>query len=973
MHMDLSSQTSFVGRQGEMGELAAALDDSLYGSGKVVLLAGEPGIGKTRLTTEIATMGIEKGAIELRGKTYERSATPPYWVWRDAVRDAEGAINQEAIQGAVKKAGADVVRALRDLGSVSTTEIDGHREDPADSQFRTLAAASTFFTALSEIHPLILVLEDLQWADQASLQLLEFFASRIRNRRILVVSTFIDDDAAHSGPFSDVLDSLSREPNFTLMTIGELTPDDARELITTLTGCHSTEPVVEAIYKATGRNPFFITELSRSLADSNEMFGVGQSAIKPVKVPSTVRAVVNRRLRNLSGETLRLLRLTAMLDRDFNIPLMEALDNDLASHGLLDAIDEARRSGLLVSIDEVNERYKLTHDLFGMVMLDDLDSNSKREMHSHIANTLREYYGHPTDEHAAEIAEHCVAGGSLVQPSIKSVYALAAGREALLGRAFAAATRWFNVVLEPSVSREIDKVLVAEAHYGAGQSLAPLVSVENKQPAWNHLVAAFELFLELGETERALDTVSHPIAFGRLTGTADVLQHAVELASADSNRLGQLLVAYGNAQIVERGDVDQVWGSLREARAIAERGNDRSLLCQVELSSTICAYYGLDPESAIKHGQIAEELADELGATSVISRLAFFLGNSFAVRGRHAEAFAILEKGLAAASELNVEHDVTHALRAKAQIHFSLGDWDQAIQTMEELRRRVPGALTSEYEWLKASIAYERGTVSVVDALENNPRHNLAIRALRRAATTDDVAPFEGRFRGYSPRFESAPFVSGWKARREASLRATFKDVRGTYYYYEALASSAIRIDYCTGSTDRLLGEMALLLGRVSAAIEHFEKAVSFCRSAGYRPEFVMSAYHLANSLINYGAEAARKKGHELLVEAIAVATSIQMVSMIEVMMALRNSAGEADGDSPELDLTGRQIEVVLLVGRGLSNQGVADALNISKNTVAHHLANIRERVGPMSRVELAELSHQVSAPQETASINGIG
>lgn len=967
MQMDLSSLTSFVGRQREMDELAAALDDSLLGSGQVVLLAGEPGIGKTRLATEIANMGVARGAVDLRGKTYERSATPPYWVWRDAVRNAEGAFNPDEIQCAAVKAGSDVVRALRDLGPLLTSEVDGQQIDPADSHFRTLAAACTFFTALSEIYPLILVLEDLQWADQASLQLLEFFASRIRSKRILIIGTFIDGDTADSDPFNEMLDSLSREENFALMTIGGLAPNEARELISSLTGCPSDEPVVEAIYRATGQNPFFITEMSKSLADTNGRPGVNTPAGQPIIVPSTVRAVVNRRLRNLSSETLRLLRLAAMLDRDFNVPLIEALDRELASNGLLDAIDEATRFGLLVSVGEFTGRYKLTHDLIGMAMLDDLDSTSKREMHAHIADTLGEYYGHPTDEHAAEIAEHCVAGGSLVAPSLTAVYALAAGREALLGRAFAAAKRWFNVVLEPSVSREIDQNLVAEAHYGAGQSLAPLVSVEHKQPAWNHLVVAFELFLELKETERALDTVSHPIAFGRLTGTADVLQRAVELARSEgSARLGQLLVAYANAQIVERGDMRQVWDSLGEARAIAERDQDRSLLGQVELSSTICAYYGLDPESAIGHGQTAELLADELGSTSVISRLAFFLGNSFAVLGRHIDAFAILEKGLAFATELNEQHDVMHALRAKAQIHFSLGNWDEALGTMEELRRRVPGALTSEYEWLKASIAYERGEVSIVDALENNPRHNLAFRALRRAAITDDVSTFEGRFRGYSPRFESAPFVSGWKARREASLRVTLGDTRGSAYYYEALASSAIRIDYSTGSTDRLLGEMALLLGRDNVAAEHFEKAVEFCRSAGYRPEFVISSYHCARLLLANGQAAKRKKGRELLDEAISVAGSIEMASMIEVMTALRDSVAAVGSKLSGSNLTERQIEVVRLVGKGLSNQQIAEVLNISKNTVAHHLANVRDRVGSMSRVELAELSHDFPVPCET-------
>lgn len=951
-----------------MSELVGALNDTFECRGRVVLVAGEPGIGKTRLSAELANIGVARGAVELRGKTYQRSGAPPYWVWRDAVRAAEAAIEPGVISDAAEKAGPDAVRALRDLGPlVPITSVSGH-QDPADSQFRTLTAATEFFAALSDHHPLILVLEDLQWADEAALQLLEFFTSRIRNKRILVVGTFIDSEINESHPLNDTLAVLQREENYSLTTVRGLTRADARDLIASLIGSDVSDQFIEEIDQTTGRNPFFITEISKGIVDSDGQVEGESVNGWSVKIPATVHASISRRLRRLSPPTLRLLTLVAMLDRDFNLPVVEALDSDLSGSDLWNAVDEAKRSGLLTELRDGTTRYKLTHDLVAIAMRENLDSGVKTQLHAHFASVLEEYYGHPTDEHAAEIAEHCVAAGSLVPAVSTATYALAAGKEALLGLAFTTASRWFNVVLDPSIFREIDPAFLAEAHYGAGQSLATLVSVERKQPAWDHLVAAFELFLKLGNTERALDAISHPIAFGRLTGTANVLSRAVELARDGSPRLGHLLVAWANAQIVESGDLRGVWSTLEEARTIADGESDRSLPVQIELSSTICAYYGVDPVRAIEHGLKAERLADELGATSVVSRLAFFLGNSLAVQGRHREALALLEKGQAFATMLNIQHDIMHTLRAQAQIHFSLGNWQEAIAAMTELRRRVPNALTTEFKWIQASADYERGNINVIDALESHRHHNLAFRALGRASITNDVRAFEAQFRAYSPRFESAPFVSGWRARRHASLAATLGDRTSAAYYYEALASSGIRIDYCTGSTDRLLGQLALLLDRPEEAEKHFAAAVKFCRDAGYRPEFVMSSYYYATMLIDGGCPTDYQRTQSLANESIEVATDLGMTVMIAPLRDTQITARKLENRNPLLggDLTPRQLQVLRLVALGWSNPQIAEELGITKNVVAHHIANIREKVGHLSRFELAELARRLGLINDT-------
>lgn len=961
--------STFVGRQQEMAELNAALNEALSGSGSMVLLSGEPGIGKTRLADELAATARERGAYDLRGVCYEQAGAPPYWPWVETVRDARKKIEPSVLESAVSNAGEHLTRAFPTLGSDVAGRTSEEQGDPAVLRFRSLDAAVNLFKGISEHKPVVLFLEDLHWADEASLHLLSFISTRIQNERILVVGTFLDSEIQADDQLDETLAILSRERNFQLLPVRGLDSADARKLIAESADRNLPEDVVDAIEEQTERNPFFITEIVKGLIDTDyEATDAAPPSDFRLNIPRNARAAIGRRLRRLNARTLRLLTSAAMLGRDFDLPILEALDSQLTGRDLLETVDDALRAGELTEYPDVTTRYRFAHGLIPMTLLQNLDAAEKAEMHAHFAVELEKYYDYPTDEHAAEVAEHFVAAGSLADGAKTGFYANAAGQQALLGRAHTAANRWFDVVLDPSISRDVELELIAQAHYGKGQALAPRASAERKQPAWDHLVTAFNLFLKAGNTERALDAVSHPIAFGRLTGTVDVLQRAVGLARDRSPRLGQLLVAYANAQIVGDGDYESIWDSLTEARQVADLQKDPQLLVQIELSSTMGAYYALDPVKAIRHGQQSERLADDLGAASVVSRLPVFLGNSLAVRGRQAEAKSLVDKGLSFATELNFDHDVVHALRVKAQIEFSLGNWDQAIEPVLELRERVPGALTTELEWLEATVDYEKGHSSIMDALDRLPYHNLAFRALARASMEGDVTAIAQNFRAWTPEWEDAPFVPGWKGRRHASLSITLGDTTSLSKYYELLDPSRIRIDYSTGSTDRLLGQMSLLLGESDRAHGHFADAIEFCRDGGYRPEFVLTCYQFASMLLERGSAGDSNLADELISEGTEIATSIQMNSMVKSLEGLTRIPTNNDPypSESQIGLSERELQVLLLVPDGKSNQEIGDELFITKNTVANHLSKIRavlkERQGleSVNRVELAAIAKRL-------------
>jgi predicted ATPase len=223
---------SFVGREHELRTLYAALDEAIAGHGGIVMLAGEPGIGKTRTAQELADHAGRHGASVLWGRCYEEAGAPPYWPWVQIFRGALSVTDPRALLAEVGAAAsdmADILPEIRDLAP--TLEPSQRLEDPAQARFRMFESIHRFIASLSRSRTVLLVLDDLHWADAPSLRLLEFLAPEIADSRLLLVGTYRANELSRQHPLSDALGGMARVPHVTRVLLTGLNAGEVHDFI----------------------------------------------------------------------------------------------------------------------------------------------------------------------------------------------------------------------------------------------------------------------------------------------------------------------------------------------------------------------------------------------------------------------------------------------------------------------------------------------------------------------------------------------------------------------------------------------------------------------------------------------------------------------------------------------------------------------------------------------------------------------
>ena len=208
------ASSGFVGRQREMAELQSALDDAIAGHGRVVMLTGEPGIGKTRLAQELSGIAGQRGAQVLWGRCYEEEGVPPYWPWVQPIRSYVQMSDPELLSSLMGPGAADIIEIVPDLRAKLPGLEPSPVLEPEQARFRLFDSIITFLKNAAQSQPLMLVLDDLHWADRPSLLLLQFLAREMAASRLLVVGTYRDADLSRQHPLSETLAQLLREPVF---------------------------------------------------------------------------------------------------------------------------------------------------------------------------------------------------------------------------------------------------------------------------------------------------------------------------------------------------------------------------------------------------------------------------------------------------------------------------------------------------------------------------------------------------------------------------------------------------------------------------------------------------------------------------------------------------------------------------------------------------------------------------------------
>jgi len=352
----------FVGREKEMDELRAGLEDALSGRGRLLMLVGEPGIGKTRTSEEFATYAALRNTQVLWGRCYEGEGAPAYWPWVQVIRSYVHDRDPKELMSEMGPGAADIAQVVSEVRERLPGLPEPPALEPEQARFRLFDSITTFLKNASKSQPIVLVLDDLHWADKPSLLLLQFLARELRGARLMALATYRDVELRRGHPLSQTLGELAREGLSQRILLRGLTEQDVARFIELTAGRTPPKALVDAVFRETEGNPFFINEIVRLLVADGRLERPEEVKSWSVTIPQGVREVVGRRLDHLSEECNRVLTVASVIGREFGLDALERV-SDVTGDRLLEVLEEAAAARVIAEMPRSVDHYSFTHAL----------------------------------------------------------------------------------------------------------------------------------------------------------------------------------------------------------------------------------------------------------------------------------------------------------------------------------------------------------------------------------------------------------------------------------------------------------------------------------------------------------------------------------------------------------------------------------------------------------------------------------
>jgi class 3 adenylate cyclase len=494
----LTSADGFVDREHERLDVRIVLDRAASGAGSLVFLTGAPGIGASRLASEVAGEAAAKGWMVLGGRCLEKDGEP-YGAFREVLNAAVAATPAKTLVEAAGSNGALLSALVPTLRQKARGIAAGH-EVPADRlRDQLFRSVHEFLVGVQGRKPLLIVLDDLHWADEATVLLVRDLALRISGSRVVVLGTYWDSEL-EGRPFATTLSRLLKRRRAQRVVLGRLSDQDVERVVAGTSETPLSPVQLLGIQAATEGNPLFVEHSLLYLAESESMLGGAARAQasyteEDLELAQSVRGLIGRRIQRLSEPAQRMLVAAGVIGRDFDAPLLEAF-GELAGHELRDALDEATRGHFLVAAGR--DTYRFAHELVRQRVLAALPLPRLQAYHLAVADTLERLHGKAATEHAAEIGYHLYQAGTAADSARTAGYLAHAATDALAVGAFEEVLRLVDSTLQllpADRTRERGEALAnrATALWGLGR-------LEDAKSAWRGAVQRYE---ELGDGKAA--------------------------------------------------------------------------------------------------------------------------------------------------------------------------------------------------------------------------------------------------------------------------------------------------------------------------------------------------------------------------------------------------------------------------------------------------------------------------------------
>ena len=885
-----TSSDSFVGREHELSEFRATFDDALAGRSSLFLIAGEPGIGKSRLADELTSTAEGRGARVCWGRCWEAGGAPAYWPWVEALRAYIRDGDESRVREQLAPAAADLAQMLPELHRLFPDLPPVPSLDPEGARFRLFDSTASFLRAAGAAQPLVLVLDDLHAADKPSLLLLQFLAGSLRGARITIVAAYRDTETRTNHALRETVAEVRREPITRAIRLGGLDLSEVAHIIELIVGTEPSDDLAAAIHRETEGNPLFVGELVRLLAAEGRLEDAASSS-EALSIPQGVRDVIGHRLRHLSGECKRVLSVASVLGREFSLDAL-ALVSGRAERALHDPLDEARAARVVGDVSGGRSRVRFSHALIRDSLYGDLGTKERLRLHGSAAAALEQLYADEPEPHLAELAHHFVATapGGDVDKAID--YATRAGDHASGSLAYEEAARLYEMALEASeLATPINEHMRCEL----------LLSLGDAQARGGNIPAAKDTFAEAAELARRLDEPEQmaraALGYGgrfvwfRAGGDRrliPLLEDALRGLPEPGPLRARLLARLAGA-LRDHPDADRRAALSREAVEIARGLEDPATLAYALEGTYSAICWPRDSEAWLAMGIEMSQLANETG-----DKEHDFFGhlNAFGalmVRGEVEAADAERDAMAGLAGELRQPAQrwvVSICAGTVALLRGRLAEAERALELANAVGSRAQGLDATFYYVMNLqtwALRREQGRLAEVQhALTTFVRDypnfmdypNFIFRSVL-ISVDNDLGRVDEARAGVDRLLETYPalevgtewfFGTSLLAEVCASLAA------GDHaeYLYEALEPYADCIVFAHpeaawGCASRQLGLLAATMSRWDDAARHFERALEVNAEIESRPWVAHSQHDYGRALIRRGGSDHLRLGSELL------------------------------------------------------------------------------------------------------------
>jgi predicted ATPase/DNA-binding CsgD family transcriptional regulator len=986
-----------VGRISELAILYKAIDQVQAGNGQVVLISGEAGVGKSRLVADSQAYAAGNDVAVFKGHCYQEDISTPYGPLIDLLHPFFAGHDAASLPADIEPVARELLRPLPDIAPVIAEAPSAATLDPEHKKRRLFAFLLQFLTLQATHKPLLLVVEDLQWSDDSSLEFLLYLARRCASLPIVLLLTYRNDELR---PGLSWLAQLDRERLAHEMILARLSRDEVDAMIRAI--FELDRPVrtefLDTIYPLTEGNPFFVEEVLKSLIVAGDIYltseGWDRKPVNELRIPRSVQGAVQQRLAQLTSAARHVLSLAAVAGRRFDFALLQELSH-LNEQELMGIIKELIAAQLLIS--ESSERFAFRHALTRQAIYADLLERERKELHQMIAESIERRYADSPESHVADLAyqfykaevwtkalEYCARAGEraqalytpraviehltralhaaseLAKTPPAEVYRLRGGAYELLGdfeRALAdyemanqmaqaveeRQTEWATLLDLGKLWASRDYAR-AGAYFKDGLSLARRLDNPSIVAYSLNGVGNWHLNIEQPREARQRHTEALRIfqALDNRAGVAETLD-LLGMASYLGGDLSGGTEYYQRAVSLFR-ELDDRQGLASSLATLTMRGGTYQSSTMIAASQDLIEAAG-DGEEAL---MIARDIGWRVGEAHALIVLGFCLG----ARGDYTRALELEHEALAIAEEIEHRQWMTHSYCALGALHLDLLDLEKAQEYLEQalaLAHQIGSA-----HWIHCTTGYLASTYVLQDE-----------HAKAEAALNVVLAP--------TMVLETLGQRLAWCARAELAL--AHNEPHLALQIVEALIASAAPPEHHIAQVIprlwRIRGEALTALAFSVSEADHrlveaeaiFRAALKTARSQQAWP--LVWRLHAALGNLYYRQHRKREAEQVYIdarsgIEAIAAELQDQALRKRFLRRAFtmlpptqRHSKRRITHRAPG-GLTMREHEVAIQIALGKTNREIADELIVSERTIETHVSHILSKLGFAARAQVA-------------------